>query len=256
MPSLNCGGYLYIIAGAPRPLPLLVFLIGLSFSHAADAADVKMSNSGLCHPPQSSWYERTKNYQAFESLKACLASGGKLPQGVSRTSLNGSQKQSDKRQDYERSAFGHGWDDVDGDCQNSRAEALIATSTTQVRFADNKRCRVVTGRWISPFTNRVIQNAGDIDIDHVVPLAWAWERGASNWSDVKRERFANDERNLWPVEASLNRSKGAKGPNQWLPPSGACGYVARFYRLTRIYKLKALPKEADWIDAFIDECRS
>jgi len=105
-----------------------------------------------------------------------------------------------------RSAFGHGWDDQDGDCQNSRAEALIATSTTPVRFATGKRCRVVTGRWVSPFTGRVIQNAGEIDIDHVVPLAWSWSRGAGQWSREKREQFANDSMNLWPVEASLNRS--------------------------------------------------
>ncbi|WP_281348233.1 HNH endonuclease family protein [Marinobacter changyiensis] len=125
-----------------------------------------------------------------------------------------------------------------------------------MRFGTDKGCRVVSGRWVSPFTGNVIQNSSEIDIDHVVPLAWAWERGASNWSDARRERFANDERNLWPVEASLNRSKGARGPNEWLPPSGACGYVARFYRLTRIYKLEARLEETDWIDAFIDECRS
>jgi len=191
---------------ASRTLPLLVLLVGFSFSSTADAAVVKMSGSGLCHPPQSSWYERTKNYQAFESLEECLASGGKLPQGVSRVSLKGPQEQSDERQNYERSAFGHGWNDADGDCQDSRAEALIATSTTQVRFADNKRCRVITGRWISPFTNHVIQNADDIEIDHVVPLAWAWDRGAMEWSMEKRKLFANDPMNLFPVEASLNSS--------------------------------------------------
>lgn len=92
------------------------------------------------------------------------------------------------------------------DNQNSRAEALIATSSTTVRFATDKNCRVVTGRWISPFTGNVIQNSSDIDIDHVVPLKWAWERGAIGWSQAKRERFANDMVNLWPVELSLNRS--------------------------------------------------
>ncbi len=195
------------MVSASRTFLLLMFLAGFSLSVTADAAVVKMSNSGLCHPPQSSWYERTKNYQAFESLEACLASGGELPQGVSRVSLKGSQEQSGERQDYERSAFGHGWDDADGDCQDSRAEALIATSTTQVRFADNKRCRVVTGRWISPFTNRVIQNAGDIDIDHIVPLSWSWERGASEWSQEKRERFASDLVNLFPVELSFSKDQ-------------------------------------------------
>ena len=125
---------------------------------------------------------------------------------MGKTTLIPPQQTLAMAQNYDRSAFGHGWDDTDGDCQDSRAEALIAISTTPVRFATGKRCRVVTGRWISPFTNQVVQNASDIDIDHVVPLAWSWDRGAGQWSREKRERFANDPVNLWPVEASLNRS--------------------------------------------------
>ena len=112
----------------------------------------------------------------------------------------------------------------------------------------------MTGRWISPFTNRVIQNAFDIDIDHVVPLAWAWERGAKKWSREQREKFANDLRNLWPVEASLNRSKGAKGPDEWLPPNGQCGYVARFYRIVKQYRLEPKNNEVEWIRSFLDNC--
>lgn len=237
-------------------LLLGMIILGL-LSRAAIGDIIKMSTSGLCHPPQSSWYERTQNYRAFKSLDDCLDAGGKLPRGVSRKStLISPQQTLAMAQKYERSAFGHGWDDADGDCQNSRAEALIATSTTPVRFASDKRCRVVTGRWISPFTNQVIQNASDIDIDHVVPLAWSWERGAKQWPREKREEFANDLRNLWPVEASLNRSKGAKGPNEWLPPSGQCGYVARFYRVVKIYKIEPRPAEKEWIRAFLGVCRS
>jgi endonuclease I len=59
---------------------------------------------------------------------------------------------------------------------------------------------------VSAFTGNVIQNASDIDIDHVVPLAWSWDRGAREWTDEERLRFANDPVNLLPVEASLNRS--------------------------------------------------
>ncbi|MDO3722717.1 HNH endonuclease family protein [Marinobacter sp. chi1] len=139
---------------------------------------------------------------------------------------------------YERKKFGHGWDDTDGDCQNSRAEALIASSTSRVRFSDPRRCRVASGRWISPFTGQVIQNASDIDIDHVVPLKWAWEHGAKDWSEAKRETFANDMNNLWSVELSLNRQKGAKGPEHWLPPQGQCQYVSRFVRLIKTYNLR------------------
>jgi hypothetical protein len=125
---------------------------------------------------------------------------------MSRSSLERAPQSSGEQQDYKRSAFGHGWDDADGDCQDSRAEALIATSSTTVRFATDKRCRVVTDRWISPFTGNVIQNSSEIDIDHVVPLKWAWKHGAKGWSQAKRESFANDMVNLWPVELSLNRS--------------------------------------------------
>tara|TARA_A100001391_G_scaffold112665_1_gene75745 strand:+ start:297 stop:713 length:417 start_codon:yes stop_codon:yes gene_type:complete len=132
-----------------------------------------MSNSGICHPPQSSWYERTKNFEPFNSIDACLTAGGRLPKGMTRPTGNdpGDHQKSDLTS-YSRSAFGQGWADSDGDCQDSRAEALIATSTTTVRFATDKKCLVVTGRWISPFTGDVIQNSSEIEIDHIVPLKW------------------------------------------------------------------------------------
>ena len=143
----------------------------LIFASVSDATSfIKKSNSGICHPPESGWYDRTKNYKAFDSVEACLATGGRLPKGVSHP-LHASTGHADPSKEhsasYARERFGAGWADVDGDCQDSRAEALIQMSSTTVRFADSKRCRVVTGRWISPFTGNVIQNASDIDIDHV-----------------------------------------------------------------------------------------
>ncbi|SES87636.1 Protein of unknown function [Marinobacter segnicrescens] len=224
-----------------------VFLLGLI--PAADAvATIKQSSSGLCHPPHSPWYERTRDFTPYPDVDACLAAGGRLPDGISRSGNEPVSK------GYQRSEFGHGWDDRDGDCQDSRAEALIATSATRVRFADERRCRVVTGRWISPFTGNVLQNAGDVDIDHVVPLAWAWERGASDWSRDRREAFANDPVNLMPVEASLNRSKGARGPDQWVPPAGRCQYVARFLRIVKVYKLAPSSREMDNLRRQVAQC--
>lgn len=175
----------------------------------ATAGTIKQSTSGLCHPPQSSWYNRIRTYKFFETVEACLDAGGRLPKGMSLASLDQAKRSarasSGAMARYQRSAFGHGWDDANGDCRNSRAEALVDSSTTQVRFATDRGCRVVAGRWVSAFTGKVIQNASNIDIDHVVPLAWSWDRGANKWSDEKRLQFANDPVNLLPVEASLNR---------------------------------------------------
>lgn len=227
----------------------LVAVLVLGLLPAMNAqATVRQSSSGLCHPPESPWYERTKNFTPYPDLQACLAEGGRLPDGVTV---------GDEERDhsgYERGHFGHGWVDEDGDCQDSRAEALISTSTTQVRFADERRCRVVTGRWVSPFTGKVIQNAGNIDIDHVVPLAWAWRRGANRWSDQRRETFANDPINLWPVEASLNRSKGARGPGEWMPPAGQCQYVARFLRVVKTYDLAPSADEMAGLRGRVEDC--
>jgi hypothetical protein len=230
---------------------LLALTLVIGFASVA-AGTIKKTSTGICHPPASAYYERTQSFTAFDSVEACLASSGRLPKRLAdeyaRESLQSGPDS------YERSAFAHGWDDADGDCQNSRAEALIATSTTNVRFATDQGCRVITGRWISPFTGKVIQNTSEIDIDHVVPLKWAWERGASGWAKTEREEFANDMSNLWPVELSLNRSKGAKGPDEWLPPAGQCGYVARFSRLVRMYDLHPSASESAWFQAFLENC--
>jgi hypothetical protein len=53
--------------------------------------------------------------------------------------------------------------------------------------------------------------------DVIVPLAWAWKNGASSWSEIERDRFANEPINLFAVSASLNRGMGAQRPDSWLP---------------------------------------
>lgn len=232
---------------------LLALILVIGFE-AGSSEIVKKTSSGICHPPASSYYDRTRNFRAFESIEACLASNGRLPKSLALSDLTESRK--NDFEPYERSAFGYGWDDADGDCQNSRAEALVATSTTTVRFETDNACRVIAGRWISPFTGEIIQNSSEIDIDHVVPLKWAWEHGAKSWSKAKRERFSNDMVNLWPVESSLNRSKGAQPPSKWLPPSGQCGYVSRFIRIVRQYGLGPSRSETEWLKSFLEGCRS
>jgi len=219
---------------------LLMVLSVLTFS--ANAADVvKMSKSKICHTSDSASYKRTKNFTPYASLEACLEAGGKMPKN--QTKAKTAKKA--KAGKYDRSYFGHGWADKDKDCQNTRAEILIEQSTALVSYKSDDQCLVVKGKWVSLFTGKTIYDAKKVDVDHVVPLKWAWEHGAGQWSKAKRVEFANDPANLISVEASLNRQKGAKGPDEWLPPSNQCQYILRFNRIVKKYQVNVPRKEAE-----------
>ena len=144
---------------------------------------------------------------------------------------------SDQIPKYDRDLFG-GWSDTDGDCQNMRHELLQELSTAVVRFSENA-CRVTRGRWFDPYTDKVFFESRRLDIDHLVPLKYSWDRGAHSWTAKKRVKFANDPVNLFAVEKSVNRQKSAYGPAEWLPPNikFRCQYILRFQRIIKKYTL-------------------
>ena len=139
---------------------------------------------------------------------------------------------------YDRDLFG-GWSDIDHDCQNTRHELLQELSTSQVVFSKNT-CRVLKGRWLDPYTDKIFFESQQVDIDHLVPLKYAWDRGAHSWTTLKRAQFSNEPANLFIVQKSVNRRKSAYGPSEWLPPSlkFRCQYILRFQRIIRKYSLK------------------
>ena len=109
----------------------------------------------------------------------------------------------------------------DGDCQDARQEALIAESLVDVTFETDRQCRVETGRWYGAFTGVYTGDPGDLDIDHMVPLKNAHLSGGWRWDADMREEYANylgEENHLIAVTQGANRSKGAKGPEEWGPP--------------------------------------
>ena len=219
---------------------------------------VKKSGSGICHCPGGQFYERTSNFTAFDTLEACIASGGREPQrgqGVCPSAPRGEPRTMHlpKPGKYDRSAFG-GWGDDDGDCQNTRHERLISRSIEPVELSEDG-CLVISGYWKDPYTGNIYTAASEMEIDHVVPLFYAWGRGAHLWEPAKQRRFANDSANLLPVGGSANRSKGAAGPLEWLPPSDdfACEYLLRFSRITGGYSLALLPDESADLERLTSE---
>ena len=121
---------------------------------------------------------------------------------------------------YDRQTWRH-WIDEDRDCQNARQEVLIIESTVAVTYQSDERCRVATGLWVGPYTGTTVDDPGDLDVDHMVPLGNAHRSGAWNWDRERKREYANYlgyEDHLIATTSGANRSKGSKGPGEWRPP--------------------------------------
>ena len=96
-----------------------------------------------------------------------------------------------------------------------------------------------------------------MDIDHIVPLKHAFKNGGNTWTPAQKKAFANDPDNLLTVSASLNRSKGAKGPARWMPPNQSfwCTYIDKWKRVKQKYALKIGKQEAKKILSIEQECK-
>ena len=217
----------------------LFFILSLLVSQLTFGT-VKMSPSGICHDASSPYYVRILYYEEFEDMALCIEANGRPYTQYNEAQLTESAEDSAK---YNRDRFGE-WADEDADCMNSRHELLSITSTEQT-YAGSNPCTIETGKWYDPYTNKYFYKASNIDIDHIVPLKWAWEHGADKWTDKQRKAFANDPLNLIPVNKTVNRSKGAKGLTEWLPPNTEyrCQYIIRYTRIVAKYSLSLTPKE-------------
>jgi hypothetical protein len=153
--------------------------------------------------------------------------------------------------DYRRAAFGDAWTDDNNapgghnGC-DTRNDILDRDLVDKI-YVSIKRCpnAVATGTLHDPYTNDIIafmrgnQTGAAVQIEHIVPLAFAWDQGARNWTDEMRVRFANDPANLLAVGGQVNQDKGDKEPAAWMPPNTAfhCQYAMQFIAVLRGYGL-------------------
>ncbi|WP_309030225.1 HNH endonuclease family protein [Streptomyces alfalfae] len=164
----------------------------------------------------------------------------------------------ESREGYDRDAFKHwnaGANPSDG-C-NTRAEVLIAEAVEPPTVGP--RCRLTGGLWWSYYDQVWVTSASALDIDHMGPLAEAWDSGASAWSAQRRETYANDlgaAASLVAVTARSNRSKSDQDPADWLPPAAEvhCRYVAEWVGTKLRWALSADEAEVAALGEVADGC--
>ena len=162
---------------------------------------------------------------------------------------------------YERSLFGPTWADVDRNGCDTRND-ILRRDLTEVTFTSSVPCTVKTGVLADPYTGTVINflrgttTSSAVQIDHVVALSDAWQKGAQQLSTEQRTAFANDPLNLQATDGPTNQQKGDGDAATWLPPAKGfrCGYVARQVSVKARYGLWVTQAEHDAIVDILAGC--
>lgn len=164
-----------------------------------------------------------------------------------------------RRHDYRRSVFGEAWDDNNdapgGHNGCDTRNDILNRDLADITHVSTKRCpdAVATGTLHDPYTNATVAftrgaKVGEaVQIDHIVPLAYAWDMGAAGWPSATRLRFANDPANLLAVAGRANQDKGDAQPALWMPPNTAfgCQYAMAYLAVLRGYALRLDQPSAD-----------
>lgn len=134
--------------------------------------------------------------------------------------------------------FGPAWNDPLDHSGCDTRNRVLAASLQDVTFKPGTRnCKVASGFLDpDPYTGQRIA-LHDTQIDHIVPLARAFDAGAWKWDPRQRQIFANDLTELVAVSGAANRQKSDSGLDEWLPTYQPCAYVQRYLAVAVKYQL-------------------
>ena len=158
---------------------------------------------------------------------------------------------------YERERFGQAWADTDRNGCDTRNDVLRRDLVEAV----TQDCVVLSGTLDDPYSGVLIPfargpDSAAVQIDHVVALSDAWQKGAQAWSAAQREAFANDPANLLAADGPANQEKGAGDAATWLPPNRGyrCVYALRQVRVKAAYGLWVTAAERDALERELGRC--
>jgi hypothetical protein len=185
-----------------------------------------------------------------------------VPQGSARAALEGlAVKGRAPKDTYQREAFGQAWQDVDRNGCDTRND-ILRRDLTAVGFTEGSKCRVASGAIVEPYTGKAVdfrrgpESSKEIQIDHVVALGDAWQKGAQGLTPQQRQSLANDPLNLIAADGPANQQKSAGDAATWLPKNRniRCHYVARQISVKASYGLWVTQPEKDAMKRVLDSC--
>lgn len=162
--------------------------------------------------------------------------------------------------DYKRSQFGNGWADL-GNCDTRNF--ILARDMVNVQYRSETDCTVMSGTLqYDPYTGKTIQfvrgpdTSSVVQIEHIVALSDAWQKGAQQLSKDRRVQLANDPLELLAVDGPANGKKGDGDAATWLPPNKdyRCRYIARQIAVKKKYDLWITTAERDAMRRVLAAC--
>lgn len=168
-------------------------------------------------------------------------------------------KQRASNDGYSRDQFGIGWATTLGcDTRN----IILNRDLEDVVISD--KCDVTQGTLNDPYTGKIIKfvrgsdSSGKVQIDHVVALSDAWQKGAQLLSPNTRKGLANDPLELLAVDGDANMQKGNSDASEWLPDNKAfrCTYIARQIAVKQKYDLWVSRAEYQIMDTVLSSCNN
>ncbi len=160
---------------------------------------------------------------------------------------------------YDRDLFASDWDYSFGcDMRNK----ILRRDFVEFQFRSDSSCVIATGVLLDPYTGQTINfvrgvgTSNEVQIDHVVAVSDAWQKGAQQLSSAQRYAFYNDPLNLLAVSGSANAQKSDSDAASWLPSNKAyrCAYVARQVAVKISYNLWVTQAEYDAISRVLRDC--
>lgn len=163
---------------------------------------------------------------------------------------------------YSRDQFGDGWLKVSGCDTRNRMLVRDLQNVTYVPTIEPVVCKVQSGTLHDPYTGKIIQftrgemTSDDVQIDHVVALSDAWQKGAQALTFEQRVQLANDPLELLAVDGNANQQKSDGDAATWLPQNKSfrCSYVARQIAVKKKYSLWVTRSEYDAMVNVLRDC--